>query len=86
MILEVSWDSLYTLSFGLSHFHGHGFWLVCEVALSECKVHVKIYMNSYMTSNESRFMVTWIIFQKSPLGDRLDTKSEDHGTLKSHNR
>ena len=27
---------LWTLSFGLSQFHGHGSWLVCEVALS-CK-------------------------------------------------
>ena len=34
MILEVSWDGLWTLSFGLSKFHGHGSWLVCEVALS----------------------------------------------------
>ena len=33
MILEVCWDSLWTLSFGLSQFHGHGSWLVCEVAL-----------------------------------------------------
>jgi hypothetical protein len=33
MILEVSWDGLWTLSFGLSQFHGHGSWLVCEVAL-----------------------------------------------------
>jgi hypothetical protein len=33
MILEVSWDGLGTLSFGLSQFHGHGSWLVCEVAL-----------------------------------------------------
>ena len=30
MILEVSWDTF----FGLSQFHGHGSWLVCEVALS----------------------------------------------------
>ena len=36
MILEVCWDGLWTLSFGLSQFHGHGSWLVCEVAL---KVH-----------------------------------------------
>jgi hypothetical protein len=35
MILEVSWDGLWTLSFGLSQFHGHGSWLVCEVALSQ---------------------------------------------------
>ena len=34
MILEVCWDGLWTLSFGLSNFHGHGSWLVCEVALN----------------------------------------------------
>ena len=34
MILEVFWDGMWTLSFGLSRFHGHGSWLVCEVALS----------------------------------------------------
>ena len=33
VILKVSWDGLWTLSFGLSQFHGHGSWLVCEVAL-----------------------------------------------------
>jgi hypothetical protein len=32
--LEVFWDGLWTLSFGLSQFHGHGIWLVSEVALS----------------------------------------------------
>jgi hypothetical protein len=37
MRLEASWDGLWTLSCGLSQFHGHGSWLVCEVALS---VHV----------------------------------------------
>ena len=31
--LEVSWDGLWTFSFGLSQFHGHGSWLVNEVAL-----------------------------------------------------
>jgi hypothetical protein len=35
MILEVCWDGLWTLSFRLSQFYGHGSWLVCEVALSE---------------------------------------------------
>ena len=34
MTLEVCWDGLWTLSFGLSQLHGHGSWLVCEVALS----------------------------------------------------
>ena len=26
MSLEVCWDSLWTLSFGLSQYHGHGSW------------------------------------------------------------
>jgi hypothetical protein len=33
MILEVCLDGLWTLSFGVSQFHGHGSRLVCEVAL-----------------------------------------------------
>ena len=36
MILDVSWDGLWTLSFELSQIHGHGSWLVCEVALRAC--------------------------------------------------
>ena len=32
-ILGVCWDGLWTLSLGLSQFHGHGTWLMCEVAL-----------------------------------------------------
>jgi hypothetical protein len=43
MILEVCWDGLWTLSLGLSQFHGHGSWLVCEVALSvPCVIHPKL--------------------------------------------
>jgi len=34
MILEVSWDGLWTLSFGFSQFHGYRSWLMCEVALT----------------------------------------------------
>ena len=34
MILEVCWEGLWTFSFGLSQFHSHVYWLVCEVALS----------------------------------------------------
>jgi hypothetical protein len=33
LILEVCWDGLWTLSFGLSLFHGHDSWLVCQMAL-----------------------------------------------------
>jgi hypothetical protein len=38
--LEVPWDGLGRLSFGLSQFHGHGSWLVCEVALyqPDCRI------------------------------------------------
>jgi hypothetical protein len=35
MIWEVSQESLWTLSLRLSQFHGHGSWLVCEVALNQ---------------------------------------------------
>ena len=35
-ILEVSWDGLWTLCFGLSQFHGHSYWLMCDVALTLC--------------------------------------------------
>ena len=34
MSMDVSWDNLWTLSFGLSQFHGRGSCLVCEMALS----------------------------------------------------
>jgi hypothetical protein len=37
-ILEVCWDGLRTLPFGLSQFHGHGSPLVCDVALTKSKV------------------------------------------------
>ena len=42
MILEVCWDALFTLSFGLSQLHGHGSWLVCEVALRFQKSMIKM--------------------------------------------
>ena len=46
MISEVIWDSLRTLSYGLSQFHGHNSWLMCEVTLSVSKsnrLHVVIF-------------------------------------------
>ena len=33
MSLEVCWDSLWIVSFGLLQFHGHGSWVMCEMAL-----------------------------------------------------
>ena len=46
----------------------------------------KVYMDSYMASNGSCFMVIWIIFKKAPLGGRPNTKLGDHGTPNAHNR
>ena len=41
----------------------------------------KVYMDPYMASNESCFMVTWIIFKTtSGLGGRPNTKPGDHCT------
>ena len=40
MILEVTWEGLWTLPFGRSQFHGHNSWLVCEVALRHLQSHV----------------------------------------------
>jgi hypothetical protein len=46
----------------------------------------KVYMNSYMRSNGSCFMVHLDSFQKPCLFKRRpNTKSGDHGTLKAHN-
>ena len=51
----------------------------------ECKMDVKVYVDSYMASNGSCFMVTWTIFKKPLLGGGLNTKPGDHGTLSVHN-
>ena len=42
MIWEECWDGLWTFFFwALTKFHGHGSWLVCEVALiCQCHVHI----------------------------------------------
>ena len=46
----------------------------------------KAYMNSYMASNGSCFMVTWTIFRNHLLEKPPNTKPGDHGTLNAHNR
>ena len=38
----------------------------------------KVYMDPYMASNGSCFMVTWTFFQNPLLGGRPDTKPRDH--------
>ena len=43
----MSLDGLWTLSFGLSQFRGHGFWLVCEVALIPVSNSTSLTFNIY---------------------------------------
>jgi hypothetical protein len=44
-----------------------------------------VYVDSYMASNGSCFMVTWSVCQNPSLGGRLNTKHGDHGILNAHN-
>ena len=61
MILEVPWDGLWTLFFGLSQFHGHGSWLVCEVTLSYIKeVHMLVH-NFSSSQGYCRQQLLWRI-------------------------
>jgi hypothetical protein len=46
----------------------------------------KVYMDSYMASNGSCFIVTLDCFHKPPLGGRPNTKLGDQGTPNAHNR
>ena len=53
--------------------------------VSECKMDVKVYMDSSMASNGSYFTFIWTIFKNHYLEVGLTRKLGDHGTLKSHN-
>ena len=57
MIWEGCWDGLWTLSFGLSKFHGHGSWLVCEVAFSVANTNLCHY------TCKSRDLETFVMFR-----------------------
>ena len=46
----------------------------------------KVYMDSYMTSNRSCFMITWTILKNHLLKVGLNTKPWDHITTNAHNR
>jgi hypothetical protein len=66
--LEVSWDhGLWTLSFGLSQFHGHGSWLVCEVAL-KCRLNLSTNDNlNQRSSTVSRRVLACRLLQERKL-------------------
>jgi hypothetical protein len=67
-----------------SKFASHYAWRTNGVC--ECKVDVKVYMDCYMASNGSCFMVTWTIFKNHLLEVGLTTKPGDHDTPNAHNR
>jgi hypothetical protein len=46
----------------------------------------KVYVDFYMASNESCFMITWTIFKNHLLEVGLNTKLGDHGTENAHKR
>ena len=52
----------------------------------ECKMDVKVYMDSYMASNESCFMVTWIILRNHLLDVGLTHNTRRPCTPNAHNR
>ena len=43
------------------------------------------WLPTYMASNGSCFMITWILFNKPPLGGKPNTKLGNHGTLNTCN-
>ena len=60
MILEVCWDGLRTLSFGISQFHGHGSWLMCEVTLSIRHMHKSLGLHEYSQGRHTQNQyITW---------------------------
>ena len=63
MMLEVSWDGLWTLLLGSQQFHGHGSWLECEVALNNnMKLDQAVaYVRLWILPGSSRFYGYWII-------------------------
>jgi hypothetical protein len=48
MIFGVFWDGLWTLSFGLSRFHGQGSWLMCEVQSPTLGAHAHAHAHPYL--------------------------------------
>ena len=48
--------------------------------------YLSIFMDSYMASNASCFMVTWTILKNHLLEGGHNTKSGYHGTSNAHNR
>ena len=72
MISSVSWNNFWTLPFGLSQFHGHGSWLVCEVALNWTE------QNSHNSSKESP---SWTLRKKHLNSKKVSSPTHMGGNL-----
>ena len=60
---------------------------VLYVGVCECKMDVKFtWINSYMASFGSCFVLTWTVFKNHLLEVDANTKLGDHGTLNAHDR
>ena len=49
---SLCWEGLWTLSFELSQFHGHGSRLVCEVALRTHTYSLEMYLMNLVSLNK----------------------------------
>ena len=47
------WDGLWALSFGLSQFHGHGSWLMCEVPQRQIPLGVVTPLSTHSRRSEN---------------------------------
>ena len=82
VILEVPCNALWTLSFGLSQYHGHGSWLMCEVGLNVNPtlfvIHSKFFLEDYVfTVLQELSLTKWFFIQFSIIHDNISSQLAD---------
>ena len=78
VILEVSRSGLWTCSFGLSQFHGHGSWLVCEVALKLLAQFLRTKFTYWSRISPSNIMYPQHYIHNNVLWDRQYSSEYSH--------
>ena len=83
--LEVSWGNLWTVPIELSQFHGHGSWLMCEVALSvQCMAYIHNFYKSHQLLNIMYFiLMAFELFFTIFLNVKDKTEFQTYVTLES---
>ena len=61
VISKVSWDGLWTLTIGLSQFHAHGSWLVCEVALGVVRSYCEHAIFNLFIKNQQHILLVSVL-------------------------